>query len=103
MANHRLDALAYATFDHDPTPIPDDVMTRIAQVSQPGNNRQLAPAIAFPAISVPAGFTPAGLSVGIEFLGRPWAEGLLFTIAYGYEQATHRRVPPSLTPALAGE
>jgi Asp-tRNA(Asn)/Glu-tRNA(Gln) amidotransferase A subunit family amidase len=103
MADHRLDALAYATFDHDPVPIPTDVMTRTAQVSQPGNNRQLAPAIAFPAITVPAGFSADGLPVGLELMGRPFAEGLLFTLALGYEQATSHRQPPTTTPALLGE
>jgi Asp-tRNA(Asn)/Glu-tRNA(Gln) amidotransferase A subunit family amidase len=103
MADHRLDALAYATFDHDPVPIPADVMTRTAQVSQPGYNRQLAPAIAFPAITVPAGFCADGLPVGLELMGRPFAEGLLFTLALGYEQATSHRQPPTTTPALLGE
>ena len=36
MADHRVDALAYSSFDHDPIRIPDDVMTRKEQVSQPG-------------------------------------------------------------------
>jgi Asp-tRNA(Asn)/Glu-tRNA(Gln) amidotransferase A subunit family amidase len=102
MADHRLDALVYATFDHDPGLIPDDIMTAKA-VPNNGNNRRLAPMIGFPALSVPAGFTPAGLPVGIELLGRPFTEGLLFTIAYGFEQRTHHRRPPETTPALAGE
>ena len=58
--------------------------------------------IGFPAISVPAGFS-GDLPVGIEFLGRPFTEGMLFTIAYGYEQATHHRQPPGTTPPLPGE
>jgi len=103
MADHRVDVLAYSSFDHDPIRIPDDVMTRKEQVSQPGNNRQLTPAIAFPAIAVPAGFTPDGLSVGLELTGRPFDEGVLFAIAYAYEQATQQRKPPSTTPALSGE
>jgi Asp-tRNA(Asn)/Glu-tRNA(Gln) amidotransferase A subunit family amidase len=103
MADHQLDALVYATFDHEPAVIPDDVMTRTANPTQRGNNRQLSPLLGFPALSVPAGFTAGGLPVGIELLGRPFAEPTLFRAAYAYEQATHHRRPPSTTPALAGE
>lgn len=38
--------------------------------------------------------------VGIEFLGRPWAENVLIEIGYGYEQATKHRRPPAATPPL---
>jgi Asp-tRNA(Asn)/Glu-tRNA(Gln) amidotransferase A subunit family amidase len=103
MADHQLDALIYATFDHDPLVTPDDVLTTSKNAPYPGNNRLLSPMIGFPAISVPAGFSGAGLPIGIEFLGRPFTEGLLLRIAYNYEQATHHRRPPDLTPALPGE
>jgi len=68
-----------------------------------GNNRRLAPLIAFPALSVPAGFTPEGLPVGIEFLGRQFSEGRLLTLGYAFEQATHHRRPPKTAPPLPGE
>ena len=102
MADHRLDALVYASFDHEPAIIPADFMTS-RSLSQRGNNRTLAPMLAYPAISVPAGFTSQGLPVGIEFLSRPFTEGLLFQIAYGYEQATLHRRSPQTAPPLAGE
>jgi amidase len=102
LADQRLDALVYSTFDHEPALIPDDVMT-IRSVSNRGNNRRLAPMTGFPALSVPAGFAPNGLPVGLELLGRPFTEGELFAIAYAYEQATHHRRPPATTPPLAGE
>jgi Asp-tRNA(Asn)/Glu-tRNA(Gln) amidotransferase A subunit family amidase len=60
MADHNLDALVYPTFAHEPNVIPADVMTAKSLI-QPGNNRTLAPMLAFPAISVPAGFIPDGL------------------------------------------
>ncbi|MDH4381918.1 MAG: amidase [Gammaproteobacteria bacterium] len=47
-----------------------------------------------PAITVPAGFADGQLPVGLEFMGRPYDEGTLFRLAYGFEQATrHRRAP----------
>jgi len=102
MADHRLDALVYATFDSEAAFIPDDVMT-VRDVPNLGNNRRLSPMIGFPAMTVPAGFTAGDLPVGIEFLGRPFTEGTLFTIAHGFEQATHHRRPPATTPPLPGE
>jgi len=102
MADNRLDALVYSTFDSEPNVIPDDIMTR-SVVSNIGNNRRLAPMVGYPALTVPAGFTSIGLPVGLELLGRPFSEGTLFAIGYGYEQATHHRRPPETTPALAGE
>jgi Asp-tRNA(Asn)/Glu-tRNA(Gln) amidotransferase A subunit family amidase len=52
-----------------------------------------------PAITVPAGFSDDGLPVGLEFLGKPYAEATLFRLAYAFEQATgHRRAPASTPP-----
>jgi Asp-tRNA(Asn)/Glu-tRNA(Gln) amidotransferase A subunit family amidase len=93
MADSRLDALIYATYDHAPAVVPK---------STPGTNRVLASITAFPAISVPAGFFSDGLPIGIEFLGRPYSEGTLIKAAFGYEQATKHRHPPATTPRHCG-
>jgi len=89
MDDGRLDALAYP------------VARRIAPVvggNQAGSNAALSAQTGFPAVSVPAGFTPGGFPVGLELLGRPFAEPRLLGIAYSFEHATtHRR-----TPALDG-
>lgn len=103
MADERLDAIFYATFDAPPTKIADDVLTnpRPNDGYGRGDNRGLSPAIGFPALSVPAGFTPDSLPIGIELLGRPYSEAQLLAIGYAYEQRTSHRRPPSTVPALA--
>jgi Asp-tRNA(Asn)/Glu-tRNA(Gln) amidotransferase A subunit family amidase len=94
MADHDLDALIYATYDHAPTEVP---------ISTPGTNRVLSPALGFPALALPGGFFADGLPLGVEFLARPYDEGLLLKAGYAYEQATQHRHPPPLTPALDQE
>ena len=105
MAENRLDALVYATFDHQPREIAPDVMIRsvVDDVSGLGNNRRLSSILAFPAITVPAGFTTDGLPVGIEFMARAFEEAALLKFAYAYEQGTRHRKPPASAPALRGE
>lgn len=104
MADYKLDALVYATFDHQPVFIAPDVMTKpVIDDDRLGNNRLLSPILGFPAMTVPAGFTTDGLPVGIEFMARPFAEATLFKLGYAYEQGTHHRRPPASTPALRGE
>jgi amidase len=104
MADHNLDAIVYATFDHQPAFIASDVMTRPAiDDDRLGSNRLLSPVLGFPAMTVPAGFTTDGLPVGIELMARPFAEPTLFRLGYAYEQGTRHRRPPTLTPALRGE
>jgi Asp-tRNA(Asn)/Glu-tRNA(Gln) amidotransferase A subunit family amidase len=102
MADQRLDAIAYATFDYPPLRIAPDALTRKdIDLTGLGNNRRLSPVIGFPAITVPAGFTSDGLAVGLELMARPFAEPLLMRLAYAYEQETRYRKPPASTPALA--
>ena len=57
-----------------------------------------ANATGLPAISVPCGFTQSGLPIGLQFMGRPFEEALLFRVAHAYEP-----VSPSqgLRPSLA--
>ncbi len=104
MAENDLDAIVYATFDHQPTLIPPDAMTAPIPTDAYGwgDNRNLSPAIGFPALTVPAGFTTEALPVGLEFLGRPFTEQLLLSFGYAYEQGTEHRRPPPTTPGLEG-
>ena len=102
MADEALDAIVYATFDHQPALIAPDVETNPEPADNYGlgDNRGLSPAVGFPALTVPAGFTTDGLPVGLEFLGRPFTEEMLLGFGYAYEQATHHRRPPPSTPPL---
>jgi amidase len=87
MNDSHLDALVYP------------VTKRIAPVvgaNQLGSNEALSPQTGFPAMNVPAGFTAGGFPVGMELLGRPFAEATLIAIAYSFEQSTRHRRPPSV-------
>jgi len=103
MADQRLDALVYATYDAPPTPIAADVLTNPRPVDGygRGDNRSLSPSLGFPALTVPAGFSDNLLPVGLEFLGRPYSEAQLLGLGFAYEQATRHRRPPTTTPALS--
>lgn len=66
-------------------------------------NMNPSPFLGFPSITVPAGFRSDGMPFGIEFLGRPFSEPTLISLAYAYEQSTHHRQAPASTPPLPGE
>jgi amidase len=99
MAKNQLDALVY--------PHQKCLVVPIGATFQKDRNGVIAALAGFPAIELPAGFSaptanaPVGVPVGIEFLGRPWAEPELLKLAFGFEQATHYRKPPQSAPALA--
>lgn len=49
-----------------------------------------------PALSIPCGFSSGGLPVGLQVVGRPFAEPTVFKVADAYQQITdwHLQVPP---------
>jgi len=48
--------------------------------------------------AVPRRFQPKPSPFGVGFTGAACSEPKLFSIAYAFEQATKRRVPPASTP-----
>jgi Asp-tRNA(Asn)/Glu-tRNA(Gln) amidotransferase A subunit family amidase len=64
------------------------------------NSQRVAPATGMPAITVPMGFSYGRWPAGLQILGRPYSEGLLFKLSYAYEQGTRHRRPPDGFPAL---
>ncbi|HYM18717.1 MAG TPA: amidase family protein [Micropepsaceae bacterium] len=99
MADNRLDAIVHKTVEHQPTLIKDGINPPfVSQKGIPSFNTFL---LYCSVITVPSGFTTDNLPVGITFFGPAYSEATLIKLAYGYEQATHHRVPPKTTPALA--
>ena len=99
MADNRLDAIVHKTAEHQPTLIRDGINPPyVSNKGIPTWNTFLVYAAS---VTVPSGFTVDNLPVGITFFGRPYSEPVLLKLAYGYEQATHHRLPPKATPALA--
>lgn len=99
-ADNKLDAIVF--------PHQKRLVVPVGQ-SQSDRNGILGALTGFPSIVVPSGFSqpdqnaPLGVPIGIEFLGKPWSEGKLIEIGYGFEQGTRHRIPPASTPALPGE
>jgi Asp-tRNA(Asn)/Glu-tRNA(Gln) amidotransferase A subunit family amidase len=86
----KLDALVYPTWRFRPPRLENST------AEYRGDNSQLlAPPTGMPAITVPDGF-PDNLPAGLQFLGRRFDEGILYKLAYAYEQKTHWRRPPLL-------
>ena len=66
-----------------------DVAGALSRLTRPAN------LTGFPAISVPCGFTQGELPIGLQLIGRPFAEATILQLAYAYEQATtwHQHQP----------
>ena len=90
MDEHHLDAIAYPA------------SSKPAALIGAGQNAFDCSSAAYaglPVIVIPAGFTPDGLPIGLELIGRRFAEATLIGIAAGYEAHTnHRALPPSTPP-----
>jgi amidase len=98
MADNTLDAIVHKSVEHQPALIKDGINPPYTSAKGvPTLNTFLVYAAS---MTVPSGFTSDNLPVGITFLGLPYSEPTLIKLAYGYEQATHHRLPPKTTPPL---
>ncbi len=94
MDERKLDALIYPTWANPPRLIGD------LNTPSGDNSQSLSPHTGFPALTVPMGYVREVLPVGLQMVGRPFAEADLIKFAYAYEQATKHRRPPASTPPL---
>jgi aspartyl-tRNA(Asn)/glutamyl-tRNA(Gln) amidotransferase subunit A len=67
-----------------------------------GRNTSPANINGVPALTVPCGFSRSGLPIGMQIMGRPWAESLVLRVAHQYEQAAPapKRMPSAVAQAL---
>jgi amidase len=93
MDEQHLDAIAYPASSSPAAPVGGDPSPFNCESAAYGG---------LPAMVVPAGFTSDGLPVGLELMGRPFAEPTLIAVAAGYEAHTNHRMLPSTTPPLKG-
>jgi amidase len=96
MAKHRLDAIVHKAVEHQPTLIEEGLNPPYRdQMGAPHINTFLT---FVPSVVVPAGFTRDDLPAGITFLGRPYDDAKMLSLAYAYEQATKHRRAPACAP-----
>jgi amidase len=62
--------------------------------TQPPSATAYAATAGYPHISVPMGQID-GMPLGLSFVGTAWSEDVLLALAYAYEQASKKRVPPA--------
>ncbi len=97
MDREEIDAFLFPTWGHPPAPL-----DRADEEYQGDYSQRVIPAAGLPAITVPMGFSYDRYPAGLQIAGRTFAEGLLFQLAYAYEQATLHRRPPDSFPTLRG-
>lgn len=87
MDREYLSVVIYPTWTRPPR-----LLTHLAEDG--GNNNLLMAQAGLPAITIPMGNTHGNLPSGLQMAGRPFSEAVLFSAAYGFEQATRHRTAP---------
>ncbi|MFL6843303.1 MAG: amidase [Allosphingosinicella sp.] len=64
-----------------------------------GGGGGLAAVAGYPHLTVPMGAVK-GLPVGLSFIGPKWSDGMILSLGYAYEQASHKRVDPRFLPSI---
>ncbi|WP_258313383.1 amidase family protein [Paenibacillus sp. tmac-D7] len=95
MADNQLEALIFPTSANPPVKIDN---TQMKEYQNIGEGFKLSTFTFWPTVTVPAGFTSDGLPVGVDFFGRAFSEATLLKLAYSFEQNTHHRKAPEMTP-----
>jgi hypothetical protein len=94
MDEMRIDVLVFPTATYRPK------LNGGRNTTPAGTLSGIASALHWPAAVVPMGYSHESLPSGLQLMVRPWSEPILIEIAYAYEQATRRRVPPITVPPL---
>ncbi|WP_182904716.1 amidase [Microbispora sp. H13382] len=89
----RYDFLVAPVSQVPPFPVEQPYVTEVAGVEMPDylawmRSCYWVSVLHAPAMSVPCGFTPEGLPVGLQIVGRPWADMEVLRLGHAFEQAT---------------
>jgi amidase len=90
---HRLDAVIC------PSNAPAWITDLVSGDHYIGGNTSFAAVSGYPSLTVPMGFIHS-LPLGLSFIGRPWSEGRLIELGFGFETLTQARRPPTFLPTL---
>jgi Asp-tRNA(Asn)/Glu-tRNA(Gln) amidotransferase A subunit family amidase len=95
MDSLELDAIIYPTWTQKPAHI-----AYFEEEYGGDNSQSISPHTGQPAFTVPMGYVSEGLPVGLQFLGRMYAEPTLIKLCYAYEQGTQHRKPPVIITSV---